>query len=237
MHSAGTEVHVCVETKQLCELKARVTIHVNDDGIGIPKPLQDKIFTAFALTDDTRGGDGLGLSIAKSLALQLQEGHLSYHDNPSGGAAFSLSFTVENRSLEEIAGSGSMLDIQGMKIFIVEESHTLRRLSQLLLERSGVVVQTASNSSKALERLNTFDADVVLASASMAHNDGVSLTESLRENGFNKPIIGVADLHASEQAAAIVECGADYVITKPIKSNAVAAALKIILDRKIRDLS
>ncbi|MBR5975564.1 MAG: hypothetical protein IK020_10340 [Clostridiales bacterium] len=60
--------------------KTTVTIKVQDQGPGIPKPAAEKVFQAFFRVDETgsrmAGGSGLGLAIVKMLA-EVQEGEVS----------------------------------------------------------------------------------------------------------------------------------------------------------------
>jgi signal transduction histidine kinase len=67
-----------------------VTLQVADDGAGIPPGLQERIFDRFFRADESRGrsgGSGLGLSIARSIALS-HGGTLVARRHPAGGAAF-----------------------------------------------------------------------------------------------------------------------------------------------------
>jgi two-component system sensor histidine kinase RstB len=71
----------------------RVLLHVDDDGIGIPKAERHRIFAAFTRLDRSRdratGGYGLGLSITRRI-LELHGGQASAHTSPLGGARFTL---------------------------------------------------------------------------------------------------------------------------------------------------
>lgn len=62
---SGTEIRI-----ELREIEEAIIIIVADNGVGIPKYLQDTIFDAFVRGDKSRksdGGSGLGLAIAKKI--------------------------------------------------------------------------------------------------------------------------------------------------------------------------
>lgn len=62
---SGTEIRI-----ELREIEEAIIIIVADNGVGIPKYLQDTIFDAFVRGDQSRksdGGSGLGLAIAKKI--------------------------------------------------------------------------------------------------------------------------------------------------------------------------
>lgn len=62
-------------------------IAVCDQGAGIAPEIADKLFTPFFSTRP--GGTGLGLSVARHIAMQ-HGGALSVQPNPQGGARFIL---------------------------------------------------------------------------------------------------------------------------------------------------
>lgn len=74
-----------------------VTIHVDDDGIGIPEADRETVFNAFTRLDRSRdrttGGYGLGLAIAR-LVLELHGGTARAQASPLGGARFTLEWPI-----------------------------------------------------------------------------------------------------------------------------------------------
>lgn len=67
--------------------EARATLTVFDEGPGIPKDVQTRMFDRFYTADEV-GGSGLGLSIARSLAMRMN-GQLSFSAR-RGATAFTL---------------------------------------------------------------------------------------------------------------------------------------------------
>jgi len=71
----------------------RLSITVEDDGIGVPFEDRETIFIPFARLDKSRsrktGGLGLGLPIAKAAATKMS-GKISVTESPLGGAMFSF---------------------------------------------------------------------------------------------------------------------------------------------------
>ena len=68
-------------------------IRVEDDGIGIPRADQERIFERFyrveKARDSTRGGTGLGLAIVKNL-VQALEGEIHLESEPGVGSTFEV---------------------------------------------------------------------------------------------------------------------------------------------------
>jgi signal transduction histidine kinase len=69
----------------------RIEIVVTDDGPGIPKESQDRIFERFYRADKARsreqGGTGLGLAIVKHV-IQAHGGEVRIESEPGAGSKF-----------------------------------------------------------------------------------------------------------------------------------------------------
>jgi two-component system osmolarity sensor histidine kinase EnvZ len=65
-----------------------LTVHVDDDGPGVPEAMREEVFKPFVRGDEARnqdeGGSGLGLAIARDIA-RSHGGEISLGDGPLGG--------------------------------------------------------------------------------------------------------------------------------------------------------
>jgi signal transduction histidine kinase len=71
------------------------TIHLDDDGVGIPEPDRQRVFEPFTRLDASRnrksGGYGLGLAIVMRI-LKWHNGRVTVGDSPLGGARLTISW-------------------------------------------------------------------------------------------------------------------------------------------------
>jgi signal transduction histidine kinase len=81
---AGYTPKVVVRTKKLHN---KVEIRVSDNGMGISKSLQDKIFQPFFTTKPTGQGTGLGLSLSYDI-IKAHNGELNVESTEGEGATF-----------------------------------------------------------------------------------------------------------------------------------------------------
>lgn len=70
-------------------LNDKVTIHVRDNGNGIPAEILEKIFQPFFTTKPTSEGTGLGLSLSYDI-VQARSGKLTVETNPGKGSEFTI---------------------------------------------------------------------------------------------------------------------------------------------------
>jgi len=74
-----------------------ISVHVDDDGIGIPEEERQRVFFAFTRLDRSRdratGGYGLGLAIVRQV-MEQHGGSATVAASPLGGARFTLSWPV-----------------------------------------------------------------------------------------------------------------------------------------------
>jgi len=79
-----------------------ITLHINDDGEGIPEEQRARIFTPFVRLDSSRnrqtGGFGLGLAIIDRI-VRLHKAQITVSESEMGGARFSIIF--KNRFSEK----------------------------------------------------------------------------------------------------------------------------------------
>ena len=76
---------------------SELSIAVNDQGLGIPRDEQERIFERFYRSDASRsrqsGGTGLGLAIAQAIA-RRQRGRITLQSTPGSGSTFRLQLPV-----------------------------------------------------------------------------------------------------------------------------------------------
>ena len=140
-------------------LGPRLVVEVQDTGIGIPANKLEIIFEPFGRVDvsTTRrfGGTGLGLAIARRLARGLG-GDLVAESVVGQGSSFRLELAAPlaepevapqaspPAALRAVAPAAPARRFQG-RVLLVDDVPVNRRLIGLLLERSGLAVETAEN--------------------------------------------------------------------------------------------
>lgn len=87
------EPTVSVRTKKVND---KVEIHVNDNGLGIPQPVMEKIFQPFFTTKPTGEGTGLGLSMSYDIITKGHGGQIKVNTEQGNGSEFTIILPLNN---------------------------------------------------------------------------------------------------------------------------------------------
>ncbi len=90
IHAFKNKREGCVVLKLDPDASDRITLHVEDNGVGIPEKMRSRIFDPFFTTSRSNGSLGIGLNIISNLVRDVLNGKLTYSDSQLGGACFSI---------------------------------------------------------------------------------------------------------------------------------------------------
>jgi chemosensory pili system protein ChpA (sensor histidine kinase/response regulator) len=131
--------------------------------------------------------------------------------------------SAEPHMLEEAGGSAAKAAVlmpvapQIPLILVVDDSITVRRVTQRLLQREGYRVSMAADGLQALERLQEERPAVVLSDIEMPRMDGFDLARNIRADVRlnNLPIIMITSRIAEKHREHAKELGVDHYLGKP----------------------
>jgi DNA-binding NtrC family response regulator len=114
------------------------------------------------------------------------------------------------------------------RVLVVDDEESQRTALAGMIALWGYAVETAADGQEALEKLQVYDAHVMLTDLKMPRMDGTELLQRLRAEGGGPPSI-VLTAHGSLETAVstINDLGAFWFLEKPVQS----AALRVLLER------
>lgn len=117
---------------------------------------------------------------------------------------------------------------------VVDDSITMRRVSQRLLERRGLRVVTANDGIDALEKMEDEIPDIVLLDIEMPRMDGYEFAKNLRNNPDTKkvPIIMITSRSGEKHRARAIELGVNDYLGKPYQEQEMLESVRILLADK-----
>jgi len=116
-------------------------------------------------------------------------------------------------------------------ILVVEDDARLRERLARYLGENGFRVTTAEHAEDARARLRFLAPDLIVLDVMMPGEDGLSLVESLRQDGNVVPILLLTARGAPEDRIAGFEAGADDYLGKPFEPMELVLRIRALLRR------
>lgn len=118
-----------------------------------------------------------------------------------------------------------------MKIMIVDDCQTTRKILEFHLRSKGFDVVTAENGLDAIEKLATNTVNLILSDLNMPYMDGIEFVKTIKSdfNLSHLPILMVtteADLEEKERA---LNAGANGYMVKPVTAEDIYQNIKRIM--------
>ncbi len=217
-YSPGGTVHVDLRILQSKYSKSLV-IKVIDNGIGVKKSQQRKLFTRFSkLSEDSTelNGSGLGLAISRDLA-ELMGGNVGYKTRKPKGSVFWFSIPFETMMNQTSDRAITKDEPKKNRILVVEDDELSGRVLKGILNNMGHFVTLLEQSQNACKVIQSENFDFILMDCMMPHLNGYECTRMLRESGFDKPIIGMSANISPHNRDQCRLAGMNDFIAKPIE--------------------
>ncbi len=116
-------------------------------------------------------------------------------------------------------------------ILVVDDDQRLRSLLQRFLADNGFRVTTAENAAEARDRLRFLQPELIVLDVMMPGESGLSLTQSLKSEQPQIPIILLTAAGDPEDRIAGFEAGADDYLPKPFDPRELVLRIRAMLRR------
>lgn len=236
------------------EQNHQLTISVKDEGPGIPKEEQSKLFKAFQTTSvqSTAGekSTGLGLMISDKI-IKAHGGSMHVESTPGKGSEFSFTLPitiVENKKANKPSSlkiteteleNSKVLEnnISGTKTILVAEDDKLAQMViKKMLTKMGFNSILSHNGKEALELIQTHTVDAVLMDMNMPLVKGPEAARQIRAltdtTKQNIPIIGLTASGINSEIEECLVAGMNRCLTKPIIMSELLHILQEMLKEK-----
>lgn len=224
----GGKIYFCATEKEHTEDKALYRFELRDTGIGMKEEFLPHLFEAFAQEDDgmrtTYKGTGLGMAITKKF-IDLMGGTVQVESKLNVGTTFIIEMWIDidkDAKLNE-AKSDAHIDLEGIRILLVEDIELNLEIAKTILEEEGAVITPAMNGQEAVDTFVDHPAgtfDVVLMDIMMPVMDGITATKTIRalerEDAKIIPIIAMTANAYEEDIRNTQAAGMNAHLSKPI---------------------
>lgn len=201
-----------------------IEFQVKDNGIGIAKTDQSKVFDEFVQVgrkNTDYQGTGLGLSIVKKL-LHVFGSSISLKSEVDKGTVFSFVISFENSSKNNKsiskAGNFDLLTNHSYKILVVEDNPINQIITRKIIEKNNYTCKVANDGFSAIEVLKEKEFDIILMDINMPVMNGFDTTKKIRSMGITIPVIALTAFDRDEIMDEALSCGVNDVLIKPFES-------------------
>ncbi|HEY5951975.1 MAG TPA: response regulator [Kofleriaceae bacterium] len=219
-------------------------VRVKDNGVGIPKELQETIFKMFVqerVSSDGSGGLGLGLALSRRL-IEMHHGTITVH---SAGRDMGSTFTIRlplATSSQAIAPRKRTREMERMspeptrsvRTVVVDDNRDARELLGDLLRGRGYEVLTAGDGPSGLQLIREQRPDVALVDLGLPGLDGVGIVETLRREcpDLETRLVALSGYGNSGDLERTRRAGFHAHLVKPASAAVILACLAEQLDNK-----
>ena len=202
-----------------CELHFKV----QDTGVGIPQDRLHRLFRSFSQVDSsiTRqyGGTGLGLAISKGL-VEIIGGKMWVESEEGKGSTFH--FTLPLHYALEVKPKTSLkpLRLAGLRLLIIDDNATLRRLLAELAQTWDLIPRTADSYQQGLDWARKGESfDLVLADMQMPGMTEEQFATELRKLSGTPtlPIVLMSSMGVRPDSPPVADTLFTASLSKPIK--------------------
>lgn len=122
----------------------------------------------------------------------------------------------------------------GGKLLLADDSITIQKVVELVLADEGFEIRAATSGEEALETLQTFRPDVILADIEMPKINGYQLCERIKQNPSTRdiPVILLAGAFEPIDQELARNVGAEDHIVKPFESQELISKINAVLTTK-----
>jgi len=193
-------------------------IRVEDTGIGIAPERWEEVFEPFNRNETgqaNRPGAGLGLAVARGLCERMGGELVIEHSVVGLGTVMRARLPTRPVAPDEQTPNGKLSG----RVLVVEDGEDNRRLLVFHLKRLGLEVEEARDGLEAWQALEAsgHDAfDIILTDMQMPNMDGYELARTLRDAGYDRPVVAVTAHAAPGERAACLHAGCTDYLAKPV---------------------
>jgi len=124
--------------------------------------------------------------------------------------------------------------LPAVKVLLVDDEDSLRKVMRDLLERDGYDVAEARDGVQALDQIDRVGPDIIVLDLNLPGLDGYGVLSHLRSRPATAsiPVIVLTAKGDEDNEVRVFELGADDFLTKPFRARALSARLEAVLGRR-----
>ncbi|MEW5736778.1 MAG: PAS domain S-box protein [Thermodesulfobacteriota bacterium] len=211
-----------------------VKITVRDTGPGMDPEVEKRVFEPFFTTRERSRGTGLGLAIVYGI-VQSHDGVITVRSEQGQGAVFTIFLPASASKVAGEQGESARPLRRGTEtILMVDDEEMILQTGADMLTALGYRVITARGGKEAMRIFAESDGevDLVLLDMIMPDLNGLATFEGLRDIRRDVRVLLCSGYALNEQAARIMQMGAEGFIQKPFTLEQISHKIREVLDAR-----
>jgi len=241
----------------------RVTLAIEDNGIGIPRDQLGRIFERFTQVESSAArryeGSGIGLALVKEI-VTLHGGNISVESTPGCGSTFTITLPRDRAGPDEMVGledeepivlpsfhetrqepartttsSPASSGDQPLVLVADDNADMLSYLERVLSREFRIAL--AVDGAEALEQARASRPDLILTDAMMPRMSGYDLLKAVRgdQKLRSVPVVFLTARAGTEARIDSLEAGADDYVAKPFDENELLARVRNLIRERAQE--
>lgn len=220
-----------------------IGFEIEDNGIGISKEKQTKMFESFSQgsvqINRKYGGTGLGLYIVKGL-IDALKGKINLKSELGKGSTFYFEIPVkfsvikeeEDKKARYFENDKDELNLKNVKILVVEDNKINQMITKKILTKMELQCEIVDNGEDAVELVRTNNYNIILMDIHMPGISGLEATKRIRAFDKNLTIFALTAVTIEDKMQEFEEAGFTDIIPKPFKQEEFQKKLYLSLFSK-----
>jgi signal transduction histidine kinase/ActR/RegA family two-component response regulator len=224
----------------------RVSVVIQDSGIGIPQDMLSRVFDMFIQVPSSlvrsEGGLGIGLTLARRL-VELHGGRISAYSRGEGqGSTFTVSLpqvgfvtAAAAPAPEPQPRETSAPNADGPRVLVVDDNRDAAETLSALLECMGAQARIAHNGEQALQLAASYEPHLVLLDIGLPGMDGHEIARRLRAaSGLRAHLVALTGYGTPEDRERALQAGFDEHVVKPLPAGKIERLLQQLTESQMR---
>ena len=215
----------------------RSHLHIKDNGIGMSKEFQSKIFDAFSREDNARvdkeAGAGMGMAITKYI-VDAMGGTITVESEQGKGSHFHVTLDMETTMCQE-----KEMRLPTRRVLVLDDDEIAGSLAVSCLESIGLQAECIADVRQAFKMIEERSGrdepyHMLLLAQDIKGQDGILIARELSDRfGKELPIILLTDGEWDEAEARAQKAGICSFISKPLFRSGLYYSLRPFTEAKM----
>jgi PAS domain S-box-containing protein len=210
---------------QLCEEGGQAVVRVKDNGIGLSQTLVERMFDMFYQAPNnapgTDGGLGIGLNIARRLAIMHKGSLVAESDGTGQGSTFTLRLPLVPQAAPVVPTRPHRTNgvaTNAIRILVVDDNRDAAYSLSAILRRTGHQVEVAYDGQEALDKGEAFKPQLVVMDIGMPVLNGYEACRYMKALPWGQAarVVALSGWGQEEDRRKSFDAGFDEHFVKPI---------------------